>query len=50
MLCAQCRPQGEELVIRIGKSSTAADGDKAWVALFGQDHTEHSFCLHLPSR
>src|ERR1700674_5366638 len=41
MLRARCRPQGEELVIRIGEGPTAADRHETRVAVFREDHTQH---------
>ncbi len=38
VLRARCRPQGEELVIRIGEGSTAADRHETRVAVFREDH------------
>jgi hypothetical protein len=49
VLSARCRPQGEELVIRIGEGSTAADRYETRVAVFWEDHTQRSFCSHLPT-
>ena len=39
VLRARCRPQGEEMVIRIDESSTAADRHETRVAVFREDHT-----------
>src|SRR5262249_7651121 len=39
VLRARCRPQGEELVIRIGERPTAADRHETRVAVFREDHT-----------
>src|SRR5207245_5501003 len=39
VLRARCRPQGEELVIRIGEGPTAADRHETRVAVFREDHT-----------
>ena len=39
VLGARCRPQGEELVIRIGERPTAADRHETRVALLREDHT-----------
>ena len=47
VLRARCRPQGEELVIRIGEGPTAADRHETRVAVFWEDHTQHPFCSHL---
>lgn len=41
MLRARCRPKGEEMVIRIGEGSTAADRHETWVSHFREDHGEH---------
>jgi hypothetical protein len=38
VLRAQCRPQGKKLMVWIREHPTAADGDEARVALFGEDH------------
>ncbi len=48
MLRARCRPQCEEMVIRIGEDSTAADRYEARVTVFRKDHTQNPFCSHLP--
>jgi hypothetical protein len=47
VLGARCRPQGEEMVIRIAESSTAADRHETRVTVFGEDHSQHPFCSHL---
>jgi hypothetical protein len=47
VLRAHCRPQGEEVVIRIGEGSTSADCHETRVAVFREDHTCRSFCSHL---
>src|SRR5579885_2473575 len=47
MLRAGCRPEGKEMVVRIGESSTPADGDKTRVADFREDNTQHPFYSHL---
>src|SRR5262249_14677520 len=39
VLRTRCRPQGEELVIRIGEGPTTADRHETRVALFREDHT-----------
>src|SRR6266513_5116197 len=39
VLRARCRPQGEELVIRIGERPTAADRYETTVAVLREDHT-----------
>ncbi len=49
VLRARCRPQGEELVIRIGEGPTAADRHETRVAVFREDHTQQPFCSHLPN-
>ena len=49
VLCARCRPQGEEMVVRIGERPTAADSHETRVANFGEDHTQQPFCAHLPN-
>src|SRR5437868_8500013 len=41
VLRARCRPQREELVIRIGKGPTSADRHETRVSLFRKDHTQH---------
>ena len=38
VLRARCRPQGEELVIRIGEGPTAADRHEARVSDLREDH------------
>jgi hypothetical protein len=50
VLRAQCRPKCEELMIRIGEGSTTADCHETRVAVFREDHTQHSFCSYLPNR
>jgi hypothetical protein len=46
VLGAGCRPHGEEMVIRIGEGSTAADGHETRVAVFREDHSsQHSLLL-----
>src|ERR1700730_17729460 len=49
VLRARCRPQGEELVIRIGERSTAADRHETRVAVFWEDHAQQPSCSHLPN-
>jgi hypothetical protein len=49
VLGARCRPQGEELVIRIGERPTAADRHETTVAVLREDHTQHSFRSHQPN-
>src|SRR5207248_10382396 len=49
VLRARCRPQGEELVIRIGEGPTAADRHETRVAVFREDHTQQPLCSHLPN-
>src|SRR5437899_3904624 len=39
VLRARCRPQGEQLVIRIGERPTAADRYETTVAVLREDHT-----------
>jgi len=41
VLRARCRPQGEELVIRIGEGPTAADRYETRVTVFREDHNAH---------
>src|SRR5689334_23654971 len=41
VLRARCRPQGEELVIRIGEGRTVADRYETRAAVFREDHTAH---------
>ena len=41
VLRARCRPEGEELVVRIGEGPTAADRDETRVAVFREDHSQH---------
>jgi hypothetical protein len=50
VLRARSRPEGEEPVIRIGEGSTPADRHETRVALFRENHSQHSFCPHLPNR
>jgi hypothetical protein len=40
VLGAQCRPQSQQLVIRIGERPAAADGDEARVPDLREDHAE----------
>ena len=49
VLRARCRPQGEELVIRIGEGSTAADRHETRVAVFREDHTQHPSTRNCPT-
>jgi hypothetical protein len=53
VLGARCRPQGQELVIRIGEDSTAADRHEARVAIPGEDQGAsvriQSYSLRLTS-
>src|SRR5436190_12098820 len=49
VLRARCCPQGEELVIRIGEGTTAADRHETRVAVFREDHTQQPFRSHLPN-
>src|SRR4029077_16506176 len=49
VLRARCRPQGEELVIRIGEGPAAADRHKTRVAVFREDHIQRPFCSHPPT-
>src|SRR5437870_8518932 len=41
VLRTRYRPKGEELVIRISESPTAADRDETRVAVFREDHPQH---------
>jgi hypothetical protein len=50
VLRARCRPQGEELVIRIGEGSTAADRHETRVTDFREDHTRRPFRSRLSQR
>lgn len=50
VLRAQCRPQGEEPVIRIGESPAAADRHKTRVAVFWEDHAQPAFRPHLSNK
>jgi hypothetical protein len=43
VLGARCRPQGEEVVIRIGEGPAAADRHETRVALLREDHSQHPF-------
>lgn len=45
VLGASCRPQGEEMVIRISEGPTAADRHEATVPDLREDHGWHSFLL-----
>jgi hypothetical protein len=45
VLCARCRPEGEEMVIGISEGPTAADRDEARVPDLREDHGWHSFCI-----
>src|SRR5207237_9081070 len=47
VLCARCRPQGEQLVLRIGESPTAADRHETRVAGLRKDHRQRPLCSHL---
>lgn len=47
VLRARCRPKSEEMVIRIGEGSTAADCHETRVAVFREDHSQHPFCSYL---
>jgi hypothetical protein len=38
VFCTCSRPQGEKLMVQIRERPTAADGDEARVAVFGEDH------------
>src|SRR5439155_2858710 len=49
MLRARCRPQREQLVIRIGQRPTAADRYETTVADLRENHTQHSFRSHQPN-
>src|SRR5215831_13739619 len=49
VLRARCRPQSEELVIRIGEGPAAADRHEAMVPDLREDHGRHSCCLHPPT-
>jgi hypothetical protein len=46
---ARSRPQGKELVIRIGEGPTTADRHETRVAVLREDHTQRPFCSH-PAR
>jgi hypothetical protein len=48
VLCARCRPQSEEMVIRISEGPTAADRHEARVPDLREDHDGHSSCVHPP--
>lgn len=39
VLCARCRPQGEETVVRIGEGPTTSDRHETRVTVFREDHT-----------
>jgi hypothetical protein len=47
--CARCRPQCEEVVIRIGEGPTAADRYETRVTLFRENQTQLPFCSHMPN-
>jgi hypothetical protein len=47
VLRARCRPESEEMVIRIGEGPTAADRHEARVPDLREDHGRHSFCGDL---
>jgi hypothetical protein len=49
VLGARCRPQGEELVIRIGEDPTTADRHETTVVVFREDQSQHPYCSDLPS-
>jgi hypothetical protein len=49
VLCARCRPKGEELLIRIGEGPAAADRDEARVSDLREDHGRHSYHPHSPN-
>src|SRR6202022_4970977 len=49
VLRARCRPQGEELVTRIGEGPTAADRHETRVAVFREDHTQHPSTRNCPT-
>src|SRR5687768_2757057 len=49
VLRARCRPQGEELMIRIGEGPTATDRHETRVADFREDHSQHPSCSQLPN-
>jgi len=46
---ARCRPQGEEVVIRISEGPTAADRHETRVAFLSGGSTQHLSCSHLPN-
>ncbi|BAH51182.1 hypothetical protein ROP_29350 [Rhodococcus opacus B4] len=46
VLRARCRPQGEELVVRVGEGSTAADRHEARVSDLREDHGSIFHHLH----
>ncbi len=49
VLGAGRRPQGQEPVIRIGESPTAADRHEAGIPDFREDHEGRSCCLPPPT-
>src|SRR5579859_4350353 len=49
VLRARYRPQGEELVIRVGEDPTTADRHETRVAVFREDHAQHPFRSRLPN-
>jgi hypothetical protein len=49
VLRARCRPESQELVIRIGEGPTAADRHEARVSDLREDHGWHLYHLHPPN-
>jgi hypothetical protein len=50
VLCAQCRPKSEEMVIRVGEDPTAADRHETRVSDTREDHGQNFYHLHPPDR
>jgi hypothetical protein len=46
MLSAHCRPQGEAMVIRIGKRSTTADRYETRIANFWENHGQYPLSVN----
>jgi hypothetical protein len=49
VLCARCRPQSEEMVIRVGEGPTAADRHETRVSDLREDHGRNFYHLHPPN-
>jgi hypothetical protein len=46
VLCARCRPESEELVVRVSESPTAADRHETRVSDLREDHGRNFYHLH----